>query len=641
MLTILIKNNSFILCENPSFAGTILIKPLHKLFLKNFLNGSFIQSLGCWNIPEASVENLISILNHFTKYEIKVNYDNECKLLLDKKSKGDTEFIKILNSALECKKSINENSINKINHLLNPEFTRQLTLYQYQAVSHLLEIQNGANFSVPGSGKTTIALAYYQILRKLNIVDRLFIIGPASVFEPWESEYKFCFNKSASLVRIAGNQRSIRKSLYLTVEKNEIFLSTYHSTARDIQEMKALLQQRRFLLILDESHYVKKPSGGILSESVLELAKYAKRKLILSGTPMPNGLADLWSQISFLWIDRLPLGTTNQYLNQISNTEEEKVINSIKLRIDPFFFRITKSQLELPTPSFHFKKYRLSPLQELIYKGVAAKFLSELEISNKDKQILRELRRARSIRLLQIASNPSLLRANCEEFLVPPFDAKGLDIGDVINNYPNLEIPSKIQAVVNLADELVSKGEKVLIWSMFVHNLFMIEKLLVKYNPVVIYGGIPYTNDEEVEISREQLIHKFKTDNNCKLLIANPAACAESISLHKVCHNAIYLDRSFNCAHYIQSLDRIHRLGLNKTDTINYYLLLGEGTIDEIVDARLIQKIKNLNYMLEGELPGSLPGYWNNDLGDEEDIDYNLVDTHIRQFFMQNGNKAN
>jgi len=103
--------------------------------------------------------------------------------------------------------------------------------------------------------------------------------------------------------------------------------------------------------------------------------------------------------------------------------------------------------------------------------------------------------------------------------------------------------------------------------------------------------------------------------------------------LHKVCHNAIYLDRSFNCAHYLQSLDRIHRLGLKKDDIINYYIIIAEGTIDEVVDSRLNEKIMNLNYILEGDLPGMLPGYWNNDLGIEEDVDYNLVDNHIKQLF--------
>lgn len=631
MLDIKRQNKSFLLKESASYTGIILSKPLHKLFLKNYLNG-LSQANGYWKIPEDSIDNLILILSHFNKYNIIVNLDDQCQILLEEKNKDEENFKQLINQAIKAKQKITESTISEINTLLSPEFKRTLTHYQLQAANHLISIQNGANFSVPGSGKTTIALAYYHILKKLKIVERLFIIGPASVFEPWETEYFNCFNVKPSSIRIAGNQKFVRKSLYLTVQKTEIFLNTYHSASRDIQDIISLFKLRKFLLILDESHYVKKPTGGKLSDTILELSKYATRKIILTGTPMPNGLADLWSQISFLWIDQLPLGTTNRYLNMVSSDQNKKSFELVKSKIFPFFFRITKSQLGLPVPKYHFLKCNLSPLQSLIYKGVVVKFLNELKVSYREKQIFRELRRARAIRLLQIASNPSLLKSNCEEFLVPPFDSKDMDIGDIIDNYPKLEIPIKFKTIDDLASNIINKGEKVVIWSMFVHNLFMLNNLLTKYNPVVIYGGIPYVQEDEVEISRESLIKRFKTDDDCKILIANPAACAESISLHKVCHNAIYLDRSFNCAHYIQSLDRIHRLGLKNDDVINYYIVMVNGTIDEIVNLRLFQKIENLNNILEGDFPGIIPGYWNNDLGEEEDLDYNLVDNHICQF---------
>lgn len=48
------------------------------------------------------------------------------------------------------------------------------------------------------------------------------------------------------------------------------------------------------------------------------------------------------------------------------------------------------------------------------------------------------------------------------------------------------------------------------------------------------------------------------------VMVANPAAASEGVSLHRVCHHAIYLDRTFNAAHYLQSEDRIHRFGLPK-----------------------------------------------------------------------------
>ena len=83
------------------------------------------------------------------------------------------------------------------------------------------------------------------------------------------------------------------------------------------------------------------------------------------------------------------------------------------------------------------------------------------------------------------------------------------------------------------------------------------------------------------------------------MIIANPFAVSESISLHKVCHNAIYIERSFNAAHFIQSKDRIHRYGLKPGTQTNYYYLLSENSIDEVIHDRLIAKETRLREIIE------------------------------------------
>ncbi len=134
-----------------------------------------------------------------------------------------------------------------------------------------------------------------------------------------------------------------------------------------------------------------------------------------------------------------------------------------------------------------------------------------------------------------------------------------------------------------------------------------------------------------MQSTTEKLISKFKNDTSTQVLIANPAACAESISLHTVCHAAIYLDRTFNCAHYLQSLDRIHRLGLKAEDSTTYYILVSANTIDEVVHDRLIEKMQRLRDVVEGDLPGEVSGYWGDDLGSEEERDFDLVEEHLKQ----------
>ena len=82
-------------------------------------------------------------------------------------------------------------------------------------------------------------------------------------------------------------------------------------------------------------------------------------------------------------------------------------------------------------------------------------------------------------------------------------------------------------------------------------------------------------------------------------MIANPAAASEGISLHRVCHHAIYLDRNFNAAQYLQSEDRIHRLGLAKDQLTHLDIVECIGTIDETVRVRLETKVNAMAHILE------------------------------------------
>src|SRR5699024_9339911 len=79
----------------------------------------------------------------------------------------------------------------------------------------------------------------------------------------------------------------------------------------------------------------------------------------------------------------------------------------------------------------------------------------------------------------------------------------------------------------------------------------------------LIYGDVQ-------AIEREEIITDFQ-NGKYDILVTNPHTLAESVSLHNVCHDAIYLEYSFNLTHMLQSRDRIHRLGLKDTDETNYY----------------------------------------------------------------------
>ncbi len=637
MIELSCNNNQLLLEATTDNHKKTIQQPLHKLYLKSTLEGELRGDNFVW--PNVLGEEIAAItenlIDHFKRYDITIGLDNKCKDILSKKRESDEAFLDLMKRGFRAKKDVSVDNRNQVVNLLSHGFKRTLKDFQLDAVYHLLVVNNGANYSVPGSGKTSIALAYYHILLKQAKIDGLLIIGPASCFEPWEHEYHECFGNKPNSVRIAGISKIRRNELYLLGDQYDILLTTYHSSVRDASNILEALKRRRYLVILDEAHYIKRPQGGKIADAIMSLSKYADYKIILTGTPMPNGLEDLWSQFAFLWHDRSPLGTVESYLREIQTKSLDKSIISTRDKIDPLFSRITKRQLNLPKVSFHILECDLSPLQSRIYEGVAIRFLSQLKEEPKDRETLREWRRARAVRLLQIASNPTLLRQKCDEFLLPPMVLEQSSFKQGIEHYSNYEIPCKFHVIKKIVTQLCDQGNKVIIWTSFVYNLKMLEKLFNDYGPVLIYGDVPFTSSDEQELTREQLLARFKTDEDCRLLIANPAACAESISLHRVCHHAVYLDRTFNCAHYMQSLDRIHRLGLESGQRTHYYLIRAQNTIDEVIDNRLKQKMLNMEHVLEDDLPGSVPGYWADYFGDEDYVDLELVEEHIKNYLKR------
>ena len=201
--------------------------------------------------------------------------------------------------------------------------------------------------------------------------------------------------------------------------------------------------------------------------------------------------------------------------------------DKVKGMIQPFYTRITKKQLNLPEPLFKPIKVPLNRVQNAIYSALEAKTLSELgEISINDKIQLRQWRQNKVIRLLQAASNPSLLTEYSEEFRIPPLSTEGLSVVRLIENYSQHEIPSKIVEATRITKELLEKGEKVLIWTTFIHNIRTLESNLGKIidtTPIVICGEIPKDENENELVNREKSIREFKSDPTPRVLIANPS----------------------------------------------------------------------------------------------------------------------
>lgn len=390
-------------------------------------------------------------------------------------------------------------------------------------------------------------------------------------------------------------------------------------------------------IVVDEAHKAKNSSGGVIAQAVLELAKYSSARVVLTGTPAPNGYEDIYNMFKFIWPTKNIIGFEINQLRDITAMGDRARIERLISNISPFFIRIRKSDLNIPPATINPPiVVPMGEYQRRIYDFIEKKYMDEMigegepDLSSKFKIALAH---ARMIRLMQAASDPAMLRTPLNEFLEDdecPLEAyQAIDDADVLKaiiEYEAIETPSKFLAVEKIVRQIIEDGGKVVIWATFIHTIHSIKEYLESKGIQCqeLYGAIPVEKEgtiddgEEQILTREKIVRAFQ-DDNCpfKVIIANPFAVAESISLHKACHNAIYLERSFNAAHFVQSKDRIHRYGLKEGTKTNYYYILSEDSIDETIDARLAEKEHRMNEIMES-MPIPLFDNASDDLGDED-----------------------
>lgn len=451
-------------------------------------------------------------------------------------------------------------------HLESIGFKRSLTINQLNNLKKISHLPGAATFSVPGAGKTTEALAFFFV--NATDIDRLLVVAPKNAFSAWDEQLDACMGENyGKFVRLRGGEATIQ----IALRTNPRFmLITYDQLSRVRNTIVPLLSSGNIYMFLDESHRIKGGKQIKRADAILEMAHLPKRKLIMSGTPMPQSPKDMVSQFSFLYPTKDVTDTT--------------VIDLIQ----PIFVRTTKGQLGIPKLDHRVVQVPMTQLQREIYKTLKSEVRRQLNpvLSDSSRYELRRIGKC-VMKVMEFVSNPSLLSNDMDY----AFDRR---VGALL-----LESDGpKIDYVCRRARQLAAEGKKVLIWSSFVQNVELIALRLSDLGAEFIHGGVDAGDESDFD-TREGKIKRFHTDDTCKVLVANPAACSEGISLHKVCQYAIYLDRSFNAAHYMQSEDRIHRLGLSPDAKPQIEFVECEDSIDQVVRTRLELKVKTMAQALE------------------------------------------
>ena len=442
--------------------------------------------------------------------------------------------------------------------------------HQIEAIGYIETHESIALFDEQGLGKTKIVIEALCNNMQTGVLDGAIVVCRKHLIGNWQDEIER--HSHLKSIALCGTPQ-IKGHRFMTFAY--FYILNYEATFHELGRLRALMSIRKMALVLDESHAIKNPDTQT-AKTILALRDGAIKRIIVTGTPIANRPQDIWVQFYFL-DGGLLLGksydefrkayTPNLRGNQLPSNEAK--FNDLRTKIDANSIRRTKDNvLQLPEKSYVNVRVELIGRQLALYNELR----DELRLILKTIEGNVEIDEAsdffkRLLRLIQIASNPGLVDTAYKE------------------------TPAKFVRLDKLIGEILDRNEKVIVWSNFIDNVRLLRRRYKSRGSLMIYGDIPMDD-------RRRAVRQFMQDPDTRILVANPAAAREGLTLTSA-NNAIYVDRNFNMVDYLQSQDRIHRISQTRPCTI--YKLIARNTIDEYVDELLYKKQKLAGYLTGDE----------------------------------------
>ncbi len=408
-------------------------------------------------------------------------------------------------------------------------------------------------FDEQGAGKTVSAIFAWDTLVARREFDRMIIISPKAMVAEWAGDLERFTGGLYAVTQVTGSAREKRRALRASAD---IYVSNFETVATLSDQMLSVVRggDRRTLLVVDESFLVKNPQA-IRSRAVRLLREWCERCLVLCGTPALNAAADLIGQF-----DLADFGVCFDGLEVPDDPSEAHGTIGERVAARGVYLRSLKRDVlpHLPRRRYSVVGVELAPRQRAAYDAAAAGLIQDLRAVDEHgfRSRLASFAARRSA-LLQLCSNPS----------------------GVLSAYA--ENPAKLAALDQIAADLIGTGEKLIIWSFYTASISAICERLSGYG-LRRYDGM--VSDTEV---RREAVRAFQESDDVRIMVANPAAAGAGLTL-TVARHAVYESFSNQAAHFLQSLDRIHRRGQDRD--VEYIVLLAHETIEEDQYSRLQQK---------------------------------------------------
>jgi SNF2 family DNA or RNA helicase len=397
-----------------------------------------------------------------------------------------------------------------------------------------------------GLGKT---LQMLTLLKGLSPERPALVVCPRTLIYNWQEEADKFFDNLSSLVYYGTPEE--RDEMRPEFSNYDLIITSYSILSRDIDKLNN--EEFKFSLsILDEAQHIKNHKTQ-RAQAVKEIT--AESRLALTGTPLENSVAELWSIFDYL----MPgyLGNYNyfnkNYLLPINKNNDQEKMEQLKERVAPFILRRRKEEVlkELPEKIINVHSVSMTQLQEDSYKlvldEVKGKLLDTVNEKGFNRSRINVL--AALTKLRQICNHPALV-----------LDEKGLESSS-----------GKLDALLELVSDAINSGRKIIVFSQFVKMLKLVKKSFDRQK-------INYQYLDGSTRNRMERVNEFNNNPEIKVFLISLKAGGVGLNLTSA-DMVIHVDPWWNPMVERQAADRAHRLG--QENRVMVYKLITRGTVEE------------------------------------------------------------
>ena len=452
--------------------------------------------------------------------------------------------------------------------------------YQRTAISFLLSNPKSGLFLDPGLGKTSTSLSAIKILKAAGEIKAVLMIAPLRVtYSVWPSEITKWSNFQGITHTILHDKT--KKSLW--GPKKDIYLINPEGLKWLHEELLSGLKQGKKCpfdtLWIDESTKFKSHESSRFGY-VCDMLPLFKRRHIMTGTPSPKSLLDLWSQ-AYILDEGDSLGHNfhrfrathfesndwDKYSWNIKDFAADKIHDLIA----PLVLEMSaEDHLDMPDLIFNDIYVELPTKAMKYYKQMEKEFFIELDGLEASAEAAAQV----SMKCHQIA--------NGQVYEDVPDDLDDTEIRAFKRTRKTIFVhKAKIEALADLIDEL--NGKPILIAYNFKHDLEALRKLLGK--------NIPYIGSGVTPVKSKQIENDWNA-GKIPVLLGHPASMGHGLNLQDSGNDVCWFSETWNLEEYEQFYRRVYRQGV-KGNTVRVHHLIAKDTVDEAMMMRLGERSKD------------------------------------------------